>query len=72
MHPDIKSKENVRNKHMFRYISEIGQVCKISPEFASNQSSSIQASKQGSLFLFFASLNLNTCLFKQLKLMVQC
>ena len=32
----------------------------------------IQASKTDSLFLFFASLNLSTCLFIQLKLMVQC
>ena len=41
--------------------------------FQSDQSECyIQASKKDSLFLFFASLNLSTCLFIQLELMVQC
>ena len=41
--------------------------------FHSDQSECyIQASKKDSLFLFFASLNLSTCLFIQLELMVQC
>ena len=41
--------------------------------FHSDQSECyIQASKKDSLFLFFASLNLSTCLFIRLELMVQC
>ena len=37
---DIKSKENLKNKHIFRYTYGIGQILKISSEFSSNQSSS--------------------------------